>query len=89
MLLKEDFRFGQSGQRKVPLASRELSTQRGFAAMNKEEQREFIAQRFSQLDAVALANIVRAIFGHPHDNGRPRRRTRNVPIPASKTANHV
>jgi hypothetical protein len=47
---------------------------RAFVAMNREGQLKFLAERFSQLDAVELANIVRAIYGRPHDKGRPRKR---------------
>jgi hypothetical protein len=46
---------------------------RAFVAINREGQLKFFAERFSQLDAVELANIVRAIYGRPHDKGRPRK----------------
>jgi len=47
---------------------------RRFVALNREGQLKFLAEKFSQLDTVELANIVRAIFGRPHDKGRPRKR---------------
>ena len=49
------------------------SRARVFLAMSREGQLEFIAERLKQVDMVELANIVSAIFGHPHDKGRPRK----------------
>lgn len=74
-LLKEE---SQSGfvypvHRTVTFERRERSRQRAFVNMNRDGQLRFIAERFSRLDTVELANIVRAIFGHPHDKGRPRK----------------
>jgi hypothetical protein len=48
---------------------------RVFLAMSKEEQVRFISERLRHVDTTELANIVRAIFGHPHDKGRPRKET--------------
>ena len=48
---------------------------RVFLAMSGEGQLKFIADRLRQVDTAELANIVRAILGHPHDRGRPRKPT--------------
>jgi hypothetical protein len=45
---------------------------RAFSIMNNEEQRQFVAQRFSGLCVAELVDIVNAIYGRPHDKGRPR-----------------
>lgn len=45
---------------------------RAFSMMNNEEQRKFVAQRFSRLCVAELVDIVNAIYGRPHDKGRPR-----------------
>lgn len=55
------------------LRSRALARARAFATMSGDRQFAFIAQWFSQVDTVELANIIRAIFGHPDDKGRPRK----------------
>ena len=44
-----------------------------FLAMSEEGQLKFIAERLKQVDSAELAEIVRAIFGCPHDKGRPRK----------------
>jgi hypothetical protein len=45
---------------------------RAFSVMNNEEQRKFVAQKFSRLCAAELVDIVNAIYGRPYDKGRPR-----------------
>jgi hypothetical protein len=44
-----------------------------FLKMSSDEQKHFIQRRFENIDATELANILKAIYGHPHDKGRPRR----------------
>jgi hypothetical protein len=39
--------------------------------MNKQEQLKFIAEKFKEIDSTELERIVKAIYGHPHDMGRP------------------
>jgi len=48
---------------------------RVFLAMSREGQLKFIAERLKQVDTAELVNLVSAIFGHPHDKGRPRTST--------------
>jgi hypothetical protein len=43
-----------------------------FSKMSSEQQENFIQRRFESIDPSELLNIVRAIYGHPHDKGRPR-----------------
>ena len=45
---------------------------RAFPNMTAEQQKNFIRSRFVEIDAAELLNIVRAIYGHPDDKGRPR-----------------
>ncbi|HWC17428.1 MAG TPA: hypothetical protein VG498_10445 [Terriglobales bacterium] len=45
---------------------------RAFSNMTAEQQKNFIRRRFVDIDAAELVNIVRAIYGHPDDKGRPR-----------------
>jgi len=51
------------------------SRARVFLAMSREGQLKFIAERLKQVDTAELVNLVSAIFGHPHDRGRPRKST--------------
>lgn len=46
---------------------------RAFSKMRSEEQLKFIQRRFASIDSSELVNIVKAIYGQPHDKGRPRR----------------
>ena len=39
--------------------------------MSSEEQENFIQRRFGSIDPTELANILKAIYGRPHDKGRP------------------
>jgi hypothetical protein len=50
----------------------QLVRARAFSMMNNEEQRKFVAQRFSRLCVAELVDIVNAIYGRPYDKGRPR-----------------
>ncbi|SRR6266481_6387923 len=43
-----------------------------FSKMSSEEQANFIQRRFRSIDPTELANILKAIYGRPHDKGRPR-----------------
>ena len=45
---------------------------RAFPKMTAEEQKEFIRRRFGEIDPAELVTIVKAIYGHPDDKGRPR-----------------
>lgn len=54
------------------LASPYLWDARDFLKMTSQEQQKFIEDRFANMDPAELINIVRAIYGHPHDKGRPR-----------------
>lgn len=51
------------------------SRARVYLAMSREGQLKFIAERLKQVDTAELVNLISAIFGHPHDRGRPRRST--------------
>jgi hypothetical protein len=48
---------------------------RAFSKMRSQEQLKFIQKRFASIDSAELVNIVKAIYGQPHDKGRPRRRS--------------
>ena len=43
-----------------------------FSKMSSDEQRHFIQRRLETIDSTELVNILKAIYGHPHDKGRPR-----------------
>jgi hypothetical protein len=58
---------------------RQLVRARAFSLMNNEEQRRFVARRFSGLCVAELVDIVNAIYGRPHDKGRPRVATARPP----------
>ena len=60
------------------------SRARMFLEMNREGQLKFIAERLSEADTMELANVIRAIFGHPDDKGRPRKTTPRYQRPADK-----
>ncbi len=62
--------FTPATQRRGP-GEYQLSRGSAFVAMNKQEQIKFIEEKFKEIDTTELAGIVRAIFGHPHDKGRP------------------
>jgi hypothetical protein len=49
----------------------DLSRLFAFSRMSSEEQKNFIQRRFGNIDPSELLNILRAIYGHPHDQGRP------------------
>ena len=50
-----------------------LMDARAFLKMTNKQQANFVQMRFAAMDSSELANIVRAIYGHPYDRGRPRR----------------
>ena len=45
---------------------------RAFSRMSNQEQRELLEQKFLLIDVQELAAILKAIYGHPTDKGRPR-----------------
>ena len=63
----------------------DLPHARTFSTMTSEEQKGIIERRFADIDPAELVTIVKAIYGHPHDKGRPRRtrdQTRRTQNPA-------
>ena len=62
-----------SGEGLATLGSLTLARARVFTAMSFQRQSAFIDQWFREVDTVELTNIVKAIFGHPDDKGRPRK----------------
>jgi len=50
-----------------------------FSKMSSEQQENFIQRRFESIDPSELLNILRAIYGHPHDKGRPKVQSRPKP----------
>ena len=54
-------------------ADADFQQARAFSQMTSKEQKQFIQRRFANVESAELISIVKAIYGHPHDKGRPRR----------------
>jgi len=50
-----------------------------FSKMSSQEQKNFIERRFGNMDPTELLSMVKAIYGHPHDKGRPKVQSRPRP----------
>jgi hypothetical protein len=50
-----------------------------FLKMSSQQQKNFIERRFGNMDATELLRMVKAIYGHPHDKGRPKVQSRPKP----------
>ena len=59
---------------------------RAFSQMTCKEQKQFIQRRFANIESAELINIVKAIYGHPHDKGRPRRSSSSTGVLTSSPA---
>src|SRR5689334_6640651 len=56
-----------------------------FSKMSSEQQNNFIQRRFGNMDPSELLNILKAIYGHPHDKGRPRGSRDRIPSSQSSS----
>jgi hypothetical protein len=67
-------------------AKRGFPPVRAFSKMTGKQQAKFIQKKFAAMDPAELVSVVRAIYGHPHDKGRPRRDSASTHVARSSAS---